>query len=838
MARPRVDGKFLAVGNQRFYVKGVAYGAFAPNSQGDQFPEPPEVDRDFKLMTRAGINSILTYTVPPISLLDQAAEHGLRVVVNTPWMGHVAFLEERTYRKKVRKEVRRAIASCQQHPAILMYCIAKELPPQIVRWHGPRKVERFLNQLCQVSKDVDPEALVSYTNFPTTEYLELPFVDVFTFNVYLHHRTQFVPYIARLQHLAGELPLLLTEVGMCSLRHGEDGQADFLRWQMEEAFAQGAAGAMIFSWTDPFFQDGCLVEEWGFGLVDAERRTKPSFDLTQSQFTTRVPFPPGIEWPKISVVVALHNASETLDSCLAALSRMRYPNVEVIVVNDGSTDNSREIIEGYPSVRAIHQEQQGVSAARNSGMRAATGEIVAYIDSDADADPDWLFYLASTFLNSDVEATGGPNFVPAEDGWLAKCVYRSPGGPTHVMYDDRLAEHVPGCNMAFRKSALEAINGFDPVFRTAGDDVDLCWRLLEHGFRIGFSPSAVVWHHRRSSIRAYWRQQAGYGRAESLLERKFPKRFNPWGHAYWDGAIYAPYPTFRFFSEPTIYHGVWGSAGFQSMYDPGSSGMWGTLPRAMEWHLALLGLGTMGIFYPWALLLFAAGLAYTVFYCVVCAYQANVNLLEQTTQPVRWHHRLKWRAAIALLHVLEPLARDWGRLKGGLTPWRSVRAEAPSDAATSRWWKRIQPFRRSVQWTFPGGSGLERSRVLSELGRVLTSRGLSVGWNPDIESWDLKAGRGIMGGAISRLVVEHHGGPKRVVRFSSIIRPRPLVSWALLGCLALLLAAPWSEQWPAAAIFALSLVMLWMWPIVEAGRLEQALFGAAKSAIRGLDISE
>src|SRR5437868_3877203 len=84
-------------------------------------------------------------------------------------------------------------------------------------------------------------------------------------------------------------------------------------------------------------------------------------------------------------------------------------------------------------------------------------------------------------------------------------------GPTHVLLDDRIAEHVPGCNMAFRRDALLLIGGFNPVYLKAGDDVDVCWRLQAKGLRIGFAPSAIVWHHHRSSVRAYMRQQAGYG---------------------------------------------------------------------------------------------------------------------------------------------------------------------------------------------------------------------------------------------------------------------------------------------------------------------------------------
>src|ERR1051326_3434583 len=466
--RPRAVGKFLFLGEEKFFVKGVTYGAFPPNSRGQQFPEAPEIEKDFALMEAAGINAILTYTVPELSLLDQAQAHGIRVIVNIPWMSYVCFLEERGYRNNIKQQVRQAVRSLQRHPAVLMHCVAKELPPHIVRWHGARKVEKFLEELYHVAKDVDPESLVTYTNFPTTEYLELPFVDVFTFNVYLHNRPEFSAYVSRLQHLSGEKPLVLTEFGMCSFRHTEEGQADFINWQLQESFDQGLAGAVIFGWTDPFFQDGCLVDEWGFGLVDAERRPKASYEMVRRWFTPATPCASDRKWPRISVVVAAHNAARTLDGCLKSLVSLRYPNYEVIVIDDGSTDDTAAIMAKYP-VRGITTENQGVSGARNEGMRAATGEIIAYIDSDAEADPDWLSYLATTYLTQNVIGVGGPNLIPREDGWVAKCVYRSPGGPCQVMLDDRSAEHIPGCNMSFYKWALEQIDGFDTVYRAAGD---------------------------------------------------------------------------------------------------------------------------------------------------------------------------------------------------------------------------------------------------------------------------------------------------------------------------------------------------------------------------------
>ncbi len=685
--RPQVQGKFLYVGEEKLFICGTAYGAFPPNSTGHQFPEPSQVESDFALMRQAGINTILTYTVPPLSLLDQAGENGLRVIVNVPWMSHVCFLDHAGARREIRQQVRQGIASCRRHQALSIYCVAKEIPPSIVRWYGRKKVERFLQDLYHVAKDQDPDCLLSYTNFPTTEYLELPFLDVATFNVYLHQRPAFCAYLSRLQHLAGELPLVLTEFGMCSFRHSRDGQAAFLEWQMEEIFNHGLTGGVVFSWTDPFFQDGCLIDEWGFGLVDADRKPKPSFEVVRRRFVAGVPFSPERRWPKISVVVATYNAAHTLDDCLASLLHLRYPNYEVIVVNDGSKDGSDAIIQRYP-FRAITTPNRGVSAARNEGMRVATGEIVAYIDSDARADRDWLSYVAATFLESNVVGVGGPNLLPPEDNWVANCVYRSPGGPTQVMLNDQAAEHIPGCNMAFWKRALEEIGGFDPIFTKAGDDVDICWRLLEKGYQIGFNPSALVWHHRRPSARNYWRQQVGYGFAETLLEKKHPNKFNPWGHTIWAGRIYGPYPFFRLFGHPLIYEGLWGSAGFQSMYAPKGGGIFSFLPRSMEWHVALGLFAVLGFFTPWAFLPFAAGVAYTAWYCLVCAAQANLRSLTAPTVPLRWIHRLRSRAMIAWLHFLEPLARDWGRVKGGLTPWRCTPTNGDANLCASRWWQR------------------------------------------------------------------------------------------------------------------------------------------------------
>ena len=258
--------------------------------------------------------------------------------------------------------------------------------------------------------------------------------------------------------------------------------------------------------------------------------------------------------PRVSVVVCSYNGGATLDECLRSLSVLDYPDYEIIVVDDGSTDRTREVLGRFPDVCVVHQDHRGLSVARNAGLRQATGAVVAYTDSDCVADRGWLTHLVDQLLRSGAAAVGGPNLTP-EDGWLAACVAAAPGQPMHVLESDQVAEHIPGCNMAFRREALEAIKGFDPQFKKAGDDVDICWRLQHEGLSITFAPGAFVWHHRRQDVRSYLRQQAGYGEAEALLQFKHPDKFNGRGDGKWRGVMYGNSIQGLQLALPIVYRG-------------------------------------------------------------------------------------------------------------------------------------------------------------------------------------------------------------------------------------------------------------------------------------------
>jgi len=782
---PRARGKFLFRGDEKVFLRGVSYGPFATGSHGAQFPERDMVLRDFALMGDLGVNTIRTFTPPPEWLLDMAQDHGLVVLSGLPWSEHVCFLDDPAVAAEIRSSVMAAARTCAGHPATFAVLIGNEIPPDIVRWHRPERVAAFLRRLYDDVKAEFPEVLVSFANFPSTEYLDLEFLDFISFNVYLHREPDLRRYLSRLQNLAGDKPLVLTEFGMDSLREGAEEQARFLEWQIRAAAESGVAGTVVFAWTDDWFTGGFQVENWAFGLVDRKRQKKPSYHAVQKLY--RCPLPPIVtDPPKVSVVICAYNAERTIDACLASLRELRYPNYEVIVVNDGSTDSTREIARRYPEFVLVDQPNMGLSYARNVGAETASGEIVAYTDSDCVVDPDWLTYLLYKFRDGFV-AVGGPNLPPPEDSRIPACVAASPGGPTHVLLSDDVAEHIPGCNMAFRKSVMQEIHGFDPTYRAAGDDVDFCWRLQNAGYAIGFSPAAMVWHFRRNTIGAYLRQQMGYGKAEALLYFKHSYRFNLLGQSQWFGRIYGDFTMSLFSPRPIVYHGVFGRGLFQTLYERPASPL-SYLPFTLEWNLVgvvlLAGALIAGAYQAYA----AVPLAIALLWSLGTAGRAKVD---------RRFDGIASRLLIALLVYLGPLARSaqrylW-RLQGSADVER-IEFEEVSQRPRIRWW------RWQYEVAFWGENGLEKENFLHAVMAFLIPRKYLItidqGWN----DWDISVHRGVFAQSHLKMAVEDHGGTKRLFRAQCRLRPTRLSRLAVGASAALTGGAAYSGLFEVAVV--------------------------------------
>lgn len=704
LPRPSVEGKFFRAGEDKYFVKGVSYGPFAPDAANVPLPAREQVEHDFQLLRELNANTLRVYHPPPLWFLDLAAAHGLRVFIDITWPKHLCFLDSPKLQQEARAAVREVVSGTKGHPAVFAYNMANEIPADIVRWSGARRVSAFIENLVDTAKQIDPESLCTFASYPPTEFLRPENVDFLAFNVYLHHRRPFENYIARLQMLADSKPLLLGEFGFDSIREGEEQKSEMLAWQIEAAFRGGVAGAMLFSFTDDWVHAGHVIEEWAFGVTNRERAPKPSFCVVQNAYAQAPHF--GLpRYPKVSVVVATYNGARTLKSCLDSLSRLKYPDYEVIVVDDGSTDATPEITQRYPQFHYLRQANHGLSVARNSGIAAARGEIVAFTDSDCRADVDWLNYMVGDLLNYDYHAIGGHNFLPPEDSWVAAAVMASPGGPAHVMLTDREAEHVPGCNMAFYKWVLEDIGGFDPLFRKAGDDVDVCWRMLERGYRIGFSPAGFVWHYRRSTVAAYLRQQSGYGEAEALLAHKHPEYFNAFGVSVWHGRIYGSSKHGLILQPPVIYHGLFGSGFFQKLYTPEPAHLV-MLLTSLEYHAVVTGpLLILSFPFPFLWPLGVTSLLLSFSVSIAAAVQAELP---------RKKRRFWSRPLVALLFFLQPMVRGWARYR-----WRFNAQSAPRRRAAFLSPAGLPP-EQLVYWSL---ARFDRYKVLGRLLQRLDGEG-------------------------------------------------------------------------------------------------------------------
>src|SRR5262245_55307542 len=370
-------GKLLMRNGEPFYLRGVTYGTFAPDENGDQFPPQKQVLADFRAIAANGFNVVRTYTMPPARIFDAALECKLQILAGIWWEQHVTFLDDQERARDIKRRFKDQVRSCHGHQGLFGFALANEIPASIVRWHGRTKIERFIFELFDIAKAAAPSALATYVNFPTTAYLELPFLDFAAFNVSLEEQEKLSAYLKRLQNIAGDMPLVLAEIGLDSRRHGQIAQAHSLEWQIRTAFREGCAGAFVYAWTDEWHCGGELIEDWDFGLATRTRDAKPALHAVRSVMA-EMPFKTSRQWPKFSVVVCSYNGSRTIRDTLDHLAKLDYPNYEVIVVNDGSTDAVPEIVKEY-DVRVISTPNQGLGQARNEGLAAARGEFLVYI---------------------------------------------------------------------------------------------------------------------------------------------------------------------------------------------------------------------------------------------------------------------------------------------------------------------------------------------------------------------------------------------------------------------------------------------------------------------------
>lgn len=415
-------------------------------------------------------------------------------------------------------------------------------------------------------------------------------------------------------------------------------------------------------------------------------------------------------------------------------------------------------------------------------------------------------------------AAGGPNIPPPSRNQVEAVVAAAPGAPTHVLLNDEEAEHLPGCNFSVRKDALLRIGGFHADFTTAGDDVDICWRLRTAGGSLHFVPSAMVWHHRRFTVRGYLRQQSGYGTAEALLMKHHPSRFGPLGGARWRGAIYGDGLGLRDPTEGSIYHGPFGFAPFQAIYPQGMVAWWERFTGVLWIALAIVAL--MLRCPSAAAILFAASAA--------AAWLRTQQNSDAATQRTVSDKLLLW-----LLCWLQPIVREWSRLKGMLRlharpSWHPSLPEIIIPARPLK-----GSFRATVQ-SFWSNDGVGREQWLESFRHLLGERKIPFREDDGWRRFDLETNPNAILSWAFLTVTEYHGGTRQLTRVAVVPRFNKMkLLW--LACVMISLAflimlgnTLWRLNLPVEMFWGgalASALLFFTWPLVGCINLTQQAAG-------------
>jgi len=341
-------------------------------------------------------------------------------------------------------------------------------------------------------------------------------------------------------------------------------------------------------------------------------------------------------FPKVSIIVPVLNRQEIIGKCIESLLKLDYPSFEVVVVDNGSTDNTREVVLNYP-VKLVVKEGGGPYVARNEGIREANGEIVAFTDSDCIVSQNWLRNLIKNYTDNKIGGVCGEIFSYSPHSIAEKFAdligvqrveklnLTNQRGPLKRDPNRFLSADSVAANASYRKTVLKEVNGFDEEI-ISGGDVEIGWRVLDAGYDLIFDPEAVVWHKHRDSLWKLFKQFFRWGKDQPQLLQK-----QSGGLSYIEIKTYI-LPAYEL--------------GFKS-------------PIRMLIGLDFLNLFILSLILA-VLSRFFLFLSVILFLCVLA------GTLHRTVEIVKSSGELKWLVLFSLLHFIRHYAFTIGRIRGGI----------------------------------------------------------------------------------------------------------------------------------------------------------------------------
>lgn len=218
------------------------------------------------------------------------------------------------------------------------------------------------------------------------------------------------------------------------------------------------------------------------------------------------------------MIIPVKNAATHIQDLLNSMMQIDYPKekLEIIVVDGNSTDDTRKIVSQYP-VKLLTEERPGLNGARNTGLRHSSGEIVAFTDFDCVIPENWIKKIVENFEDSNVGCVGGNVHGYYED-FLSRYADKSIMPVMRIFKKRQVLDSVKppmyypaGCNMAFKKGALEKAGAFDESIKYGFDEDELVERVCKKGYKMVLDPEVLVLHKHRSTMRNLLKQTFAYG---------------------------------------------------------------------------------------------------------------------------------------------------------------------------------------------------------------------------------------------------------------------------------------------------------------------------------------
>ena len=288
------------------------------------------------------------------------------------------------------------------------------------------------------------------------------------------------------------------------------------------------AAGMPLAWVRLPVRDGRVSAEAVAGALAAERQRARAAAATRTRSASFA------VWPSVTVAVCTRDRPDELARCLAALRRVQYGNLELLVVDNApSDDRTADLVRaGYPEVRYVREPRPGLDWARNRAVAEARSDVIAFTDDDALPAPTWVRALTEVFAEDPGVMAVTGLVVPVELDTTAQVLFeryrsfargfsrrRIPGarpGETIGVRAARAGDFGTGANMAFRRALFARVGLFDPALdvgtvTNGGGDLDMFFRVLKEGHVLVYEPRAVVWHRHRRTLPELHRQIGDHG---------------------------------------------------------------------------------------------------------------------------------------------------------------------------------------------------------------------------------------------------------------------------------------------------------------------------------------